>query len=172
MPGNGPPPKRTEERRRRNKTDASGRPYEETVEAVVIDQQAEILAEVVVPAPDPTWHPIARMLWDSILKSGQSMFYEPSDWAVAFLTCESISRDLNPQVVGITETGEVIKDTIPLKGASFSAYQKAFTALLLNEADRRKLRLELSRQNQIDAALEGKKNTPKEIVASREELFK
>ena len=93
MPGNGPPPKRTEERRRRNKTDASGRPYEETVEAVVIDQQAEILAEVVVPAPDPTWHPIARMLWDSILKSGQSMFYEPSDWAVAFLTCESISRD-------------------------------------------------------------------------------
>lgn len=171
MAGNGPPPKRSDERRRRNKTDASGRPYAETVEAVVIDQQAEILGEVVVPSPDPTWHPIARMLWDSILKSGQSIYYEPSDWAVAYLMCESLSRDLNPQVVGITETGEVVKDVIPLKGASLSAYQKTFTALLLNEADRRKLRLELSRQNQIDAALEGQKDIPKQIVATREELF-
>lgn len=172
MAGNGPPPKRSEERRRRNKTDSAGRPYEDAVEAVVIDQAAEFAAEVVVPSPDPAWHQIARMLWDSITKSGQSMWYEPSDWAVAYLTCESLSRDLNPQVVGITETGEVVKDVIPLKGASLSAYQKTFTSLLLNEADRRKLRLELKRQNQVDAILEGKKDVPKEIVSSREDLFK
>lgn len=172
MAGNGPPPKRSTERRRRNKTDASGRPYEDVVEAVVIDQHAEITGEVVVPSPDPTWHPIARMFWDSLLKSGQSMWYEPSDWAMAFLVAESLSRDLNPQVVGITETGEVVKDTIPLKGASLAAYQKSFTALLVNEGDRRKLRLELTRQNQVDAALEGSKDVPKAIVASREELFK
>lgn len=172
MAGNGPPPKRSEERRRRNKTDASGRPYEDVIEAVVIDQQAELLAEVVIPSPDPTWHPIARMFWDSLLKSGQSMWYEPSDWAVAFLVTESMSRDLNPQVVGITETGEVVKDTIPLKGASLSAYQKAFTALLVNEGDRRKLRLELSRQREIDKLTSGEKDAPKEIVKSREDLFK
>jgi len=170
VPGNGPPPKRSSERRRRNKTDGSGRPYGETIEAVILDDHI-LQGDVVVPSPDPTWHNIARMLWDSILASGQSIYYEPSDWAVAYLTCESISRDLNPQVVGITEEGSVIKDTIPLKGASFSAYQKAFTALLLNEGDRRKLRLELTRQSQIDKAAMNAGEVHQAIVASREELF-
>lgn len=170
MPGNGPPPKRSSERRRRNKTDYAGRPYEETIEAVILDDHV-LQGEVVVPSPDPTWHSVARMLWDSIQRSGQSIYYEPSDWAVAFLVCESLSRDLNPQVVGITEEGNVVKDTIPLKGASLSAYQKAFTALLLNEGDRRKLRLELTRQNQIDAAAMDAGEIHKAIVQSREELF-
>lgn len=170
MAGNGPPPKRSSERRRRNKTDSAGRPYEETIEAVPLDQYV-LQAEVEIPSMDPTWHPIAKMLWGSIQRSGQSIYYEPSDWAVAYLTCESISRDLNPQVVGITETGEVIKDTIPLKGASFSAYQKAFTAMMLNEGDRRKLRLELTRQSQIDKAAMDAGEVHKTIVASREELF-
>ena len=63
----------------------------------------------------------------------------------------SLSRDLLPQVVGITEEGDVVRDTIPLKGASLNAYLKSFAALMMLEGDRRKLRVELERQKRIDA---------------------
>jgi len=77
---------------------------------------------------------------------GQQAFYEPSDWAWAWIVAESISRDLKPQVVGIVEeTGEVVRAIIPMKGASLAAYLKAMTALLATEGDRRRANMELER---------------------------
>jgi hypothetical protein len=103
-------------------------------------------AEVDVPAADEKWHPIARAWYQSLASSGQAAFYEPSDWATAVLIAESLSRDLKPQFVGISEaTGEPIIETIPMKGASLAAYLKAMTALLVTEGDRRRARLELER---------------------------
>lgn len=32
-----------------------------------------------IPQPDPDWHPIALMLWNAALESGQADFYESSD---------------------------------------------------------------------------------------------
>lgn len=101
-----------------------------------------------IPAADEKWHPIARRWYDSLTRSAQSHFYEPSDWATAHLVAESISRDLKPQFVGISETtGEVIHETIPMKGANLNAYLKAFTALLVTEGDRRRASLEIKRQD-------------------------
>lgn len=89
---------------------------------------------------------MARAWYESLAGSGQSVWYEPSDWATAVLVAESISRDLKPQVVGVhPETGEPVWATIPLRGTSLAAYLKAFTALVVTEGDRRRARLELQR---------------------------
>lgn len=131
----GPPPKRSSERRRRNK--------ESKPEKVAAG------AAVEVPEPDGDWHEIAKRWFQSLGRSGQSQFYEPSDWAMAYLIAESISRDLKPQAIGIVEdgpkAGEVVRAVIPMKGASLSAYLKAMTALMVSEGDRRRMRMEIER---------------------------
>jgi hypothetical protein len=141
----GPVPKRESQRRRQNEPETP------------VDK-AEGAAEVEVPTANPKWHPIAKRWFGSLARSGQSAFYEPSDWATAELIAESMSRDLKPQVVGVSEkvetdpeTGisltkaEPVMATIPLKGASLAAYLKAFSVLLVAEGDRRRARLELQR---------------------------
>lgn len=127
----GPVPKRSDQRRRRNGGDAV--------------EHAEGGATVTIPDPDPNWHDVAAQWFNSLAESGQSRFYESSDWAVAYVIAESMSRDLNEQVVGITDKGDVVKEEIPLKGASLSAYLRAMSLLLVTEGDRRRLRLELER---------------------------
>jgi len=134
----GPVPKRSDQRRRRN---APQTPVD----------TAEASTEVTIPDADEAWHPVALQWYLSLGDSGQSVFYEPSDWAVAFLIAESISRDLQPQFVGITEQGEVVRERIPMKGASLSAYLRAMTVLLATEGDRRRARLELQRASETDA---------------------
>src|SRR5690242_6765714 len=134
VPGSGGPvPKRSDQRRRRNKPEGG-----EITKAAGAEK-------VAVPRADADWHPVAKRWFNSLAKSGQSRFYEPSDWATAFLIAESMSRDLLPQVVGVTDKGEVVRDTIPLKGASLGAYLRAFSTLLTTEGDRRRMKLELER---------------------------
>lgn len=133
----GPVPKPSSQRRRRNKT-----PAKKTINST--------RSSVEPPAAEASWHPAARAWFDALKDSGQSAFYEPSDWATAHLIAESISRDLKPQVVGINEeTGKPVMATIPMKGASLSAYLKAMTSLLVTEGDRRRAGLELERQHLI-----------------------
>jgi len=133
----GPIPKRSDRRRRRNAPE------------VPIDT-AQAATYVAVPGPDDEWHPIARNWYMSLKDSGQSVYYEPSDWATAYLIAESISRDLREQVVGVTDHGEVIMHKVPMKGASMSAYLRAMTVLLATEGDRRRSRLELQRASEAD----------------------
>lgn len=128
----GPAPKRSTQRRRTNKPATPTR-------------KAPGAAEVTVPKANPKWHAIAKRWFDALGKSGQSKFYEPSDWATAELIAESISRDLKPQVVGVTGEGEAQFAQIPLKGASLAAYLKAMSSLLVTEGDRRRVSLELER---------------------------
>jgi hypothetical protein len=126
----GPIPTPSAQRRRRNKS---------------AGPSAKLTAtRAPVPAADKHWHPIAKKVYQSIKKSAQVELLQPSDWATAYLLCESISRDLKPQVVGISErTGEVLIETIPLKGASLAAYLKGFAALGMTEGDRRRMGIEL-----------------------------
>lgn len=167
MPG--PVPKKDAERRRRNKgPEATG--SLSSIPAQVVNVDELIAGEVTIPEPDENWHPIARQVYEAQASSGQVIWMEPSDWAMLYLMCESISRDLNPQVVGITEDGEVVKDIIPLKGASLSSYLKGFEALMMAEGGRRRLRVELERQKRIDAAAEG--GTVTDIVQKRADAFK
>lgn len=132
MGARGPVPKRDGQRRRRNK------PEVETTEAPGAP-------EVAVPKGNSRWHPVARRWFDALAASGQSRFYEPSDWATAELLAESMSRDLREQVVGVTKDGDVVKATVPINGARLASYLKGCSLLLVTEGDRRRARLELGR---------------------------
>lgn len=130
----GPPPKRSDQRRRRN-APAAGEP------------ESAPGGEVVVPDADPGWHPVALRWFESLKSSGQSRFYESSDWGLAFLLAESMSRELNDQpiVVGKGPDATVEMHKVPPKGASLAAWLKGMTALLVSEGDRRRAALELQR---------------------------
>lgn len=130
----GPPPKRSDQRRRTN---------EPEVPVTVADGAPT----VEIPAGDPEWHPVALAWFESLAKSGQAVFYEPSDWAVAVVLAESISRELQPQpiVVGKGADATVEMHALPPKAASIAAWLKGMTALMATEGDRRRLSLELQR---------------------------
>lgn len=127
----GPVPKRSDQRRRRNKPE---------VEITT----APGAAVVEVPPADPDWHPIAARWYESLAKSGQSRFYEPSDWAQARYVAEAMSRSL----AGAKMSGQL-----------FAAVVSASTSLLVTEGDRRRLRLELERGNAEAAAARDAKVT-------------
>jgi hypothetical protein len=140
----GPTPKRADQRRRHTKDS---------------EQPDTVQLEGAVKAPpaDENWHSVARAWYESLADSGQSTYYEPSDWAMAFVLAESMSRDLNPQVIAVPErTGEPVKASIPMKGASLSAYLKGMTALMVSEGDRRRAGVELQRAPAADPADEEK----------------
>lgn len=134
----GPAPKRSDQRRRTNDP-----PQEIT--------RAPGAAVVDVPAPEEGWHPLARAWFESLAGSGQSAFYEPSDWATAALIAEAISRELQPKPI-ITmigpvkdENGDILLVDEPPKAASVAAWLKGMTALMVTEGDRRRASLELQR---------------------------
>jgi hypothetical protein len=91
----------------------------------------EIAKTVEIPAPESTWHPIARDWYLSLGQSGQSQFYEPSDWQYARYIAEAMSRNL--------------KQRQKFSAMLLSAVQSGMTDLLTTEADRRRVRLELER---------------------------
>jgi hypothetical protein len=115
----GPVPKRSDERRRTN-TDAGG-----------IAKGTRGKGGERRPAVNAKWHAIAKRWYLSLANSGQSAFYEPSDWAQAYFIAEAMSRLLNSP---------------PTKGFSanlFAAIDAATVRLMATEADRRRLRIEL-----------------------------
>lgn len=136
MGSRGPVPKRSDQRRRTNEPE---QPIDTAPGADAVE----------IPEADAGWHAIALAWYESLGQSGQSAFYEPSDWATAYLIAESMSRDLEPQAIGIVaqgaRAGEVVMAPTPLKGASLAAYLKAMSVLLVTEGDRRRAAVELQR---------------------------
>jgi len=115
MGARGPAPKREDQRRRRNKT--------EPVDRVVPDGQ--------VRGPDLSGeHSTAAVEWyEALRRSGQSVFFEPSDWAYAqHIVCTAI-------------------DTYVRKPSAMmlQSINSAMASLLVTEADRRRLRVELEK---------------------------
>jgi hypothetical protein len=120
MPGDGPIPKRSDLRRRKNKP------------------VGPVLAKVLIAAPpvdplepDEAWHPIVIDWFRSLGESGQSKFYEPSDWQTARYVAEAMSRNLE---AGTRFSAEL-----------FRAVMAAMTELLTTEGARRRVRIELER---------------------------
>lgn len=137
MPGvkgaGGPPPKRSDHRRRAN-TPAAGEPTKADGK------------ETVPPPPGDGWHPTAKLWYLSLGESGQAAFYQASDWGLAYVLAESISRELNPRpiVIGKGEDAHVEFLAMPVVGATLSAFLKGCTSLMVAEGDRRRAALELS----------------------------
>ena len=172
MGARGPVPKPSAQRRRTNKPAlpvATAPRAAKAVKAVKSTRAKKAKAVeapvAVIPKADPTWHPVALGLFESLGRSGQSAFYEASDWAVAVLICESISRDLRPQFVGYTEKGDVITESIPMKGASMAAVLKGLSSLLVTEGDRRRVQVELQRGMSVDPDAERALATVTELHA-------
>lgn len=121
----GPIPKRSEERVRRN------------VDEVPIDTVPAIgpveVPELGIPKP----HPLIVDLYESMKNSAQSKYYEPSDWATARVTFHFLNKQLRST-----------KPSAQMLASLFSQ----MTSLLLTEGDRRRVRIEVERnQNQPDA---------------------
>lgn len=138
----GPVPKRTNQVRRANK------PTIDPIYGAAWPENPEghIPEDYDLWEPEENWHPLAKKFYTDSLRSGQCYYYEASDYSVLYLICESISRDLKPQVVGMDpETGELKRARIPLKGTSLNAYMKAMNDLLITEGSRRRVKVELVR---------------------------
>lgn len=91
---------------------------------------------VSVPPPQDHWHPIAKRWYEALAESGQSRFYEPSDWAYAVYVAEAMHRNL---------------DAGRFSAQLLATVTKAMSVLLVTEGDRRRMRLELER---VDARQE------------------
>jgi hypothetical protein len=109
-------PKRSELRRRTN----------------VVEGLERAPGAPVVPIPPATrgWHPIARDWYRSLAKSGQSAYYEPSDWQTARMVADQMTKLLNAEEPN---------------AALLRAVLESSRDLLTTEGQRRRLRLELIR---------------------------
>lgn len=75
-------------------------------------------------------HPLAKDFYESLAISGQSRYYEPSDWQRARVMIWSLSKML---------------DSGRPSAMLIAALQKDMADLLVSEAERRRVRMEISR---------------------------
>jgi hypothetical protein len=94
----------------------------------------QMVGEVKPPRLPSGMHPIARRWFNALRASGQSQYYEPSDWEAAVFVAEAITRTLN---------------TRRFSSQAFAAVWQAMGDLLTTEADRRRVKIEVER---VDAA--------------------
>lgn len=127
----GPVPNRSDDLSRERDSNRNGRP------AIT---KGELRPVVDIEAPDEAWHPIAQKLYLSLANSGQSDFYQESDWMLAWSICEDLSY---------------YKRMGKRSGQMLQTIYTAMERLLVTEGDRRRVRIELTEPNtgEDDAAL-------------------
>jgi hypothetical protein len=123
MGARGQVPARSDRRRRKNKPDTP-------IERVEAD------GEVVIPPAEEDWHPTARAWYESLRESGQSRFYESSDWWQAHFCASLMHQSL---------TGEKVNAQL------VAQIRGLMTDLLSSEASRRRVGLEIVRGGSLDA---------------------
>lgn len=97
-----------------------------------------VLRPVTIPDEDPEWHDIAKMLWRSLQTSGQSDYYQDSDWAFAYSLCDDLTFYKNPLT---DRNGELYHKR---SGQMLQTIYSAMERLLVTEGDRRRVRIELT----------------------------
>lgn len=117
MPG--PIPKRSDERVRRNQPD------------VPIEKITQIGPVAVPDLGLFNPHQLAVDMYESLKESGQSRFYEPSDWQVARLAMLVLD--------------EMLKNAKGIPTMKLATWLQMTTSLLMTEGDRRRARLEVER---------------------------
>jgi hypothetical protein len=148
----GPIGKRDAERRRRNDVGTTHVEYDAN-ELDEIYPDGEWAKEIGidsdgVPLPDDGWHRVARMWYCSLKRSIQQEYYQSSDWAVAYLLAETLSRELKPRPMMVDgqavvdEEGRAQYVTSPISGTALSSILKGMSSLLVTEGDRLRVRLE------------------------------
>lgn len=122
----GPVPKRSSERIRRNKEE---NPVE-TLQAV---------GSVEPPALNfDNPHPMIVDFYNSLKESAQSRYYEPSDWQYARFICHYMDGQM--------------KAGGKLSAQMLASISSALNDLLISEGARRRVRLEIERENAVSGA--------------------
>lgn len=112
-----------------NRSDDLARPRERKGKEIVPITKGTLRTVVDVPAPDEHWHPIAQELYLSLAESGQSDFYQKSDWILAYSLCEDLSY---------------YKNSGKRSGQMLQTIYSTMERLLVAEGDRRRVRIELT----------------------------
>lgn len=138
IPGSGGPiPKREAQRRRTNSPPAD---HAQSATAEPVEQ----------PEAEAEWHPLAAEWYLSLGKSGQSAFYEASDWAQARIWADLLSKTMRngkgPSAMLVT------------------AWAAGAAELLTTEGARRRMRLELERERPVDADAEAADATVTSLI--------
>lgn len=128
----GPMPKDPETRIRRNSTGSDG------LELDTYDVEGEVLVPWAVFE-----HSFVQGLWESLEKSANSKFYEPSDWQYARLTLSLWDKVL-------------MENKVP-SAMMIASLDSMLSKMLITEADRRRMKIKAQRQKEqkadvIDAA--------------------
>lgn len=121
----GPIPNRSDQRRRMNKPEIDIASVEGT------DPDA-----ITIPEANDLWHHAAKRWYESLAESAQSIWFEPSDWAQAWVLAEFLDVALQQ---GMKPNGQLIATW--LSGAA---------ELLTTEGSRRRMRIELAKAGQSD----------------------
>jgi hypothetical protein len=111
-----PVPKRNAERRRRN-----------------LESRADVAkrsGSVPVPPASRGLHPVAHRWYAALARSGQSDYFEPSDWAAALYVAEAITVNLA---------------SVKFSAQLFAVVWAAMQDLLTTEQARRRARIEVER---------------------------
>jgi hypothetical protein len=88
-----------------------------------------------VPLADSEWHPTAKKWYQALRFSGQSAWYEASDWMEAYVAAEVLSEML---------------DAEKLSAMLFASWSSHTARLLVTEGDRRRVRIELEKAGKDD----------------------
>jgi hypothetical protein len=144
----GPAPRRDGERRRRNKLEngATGAEQIGQTELLGLPFEVDLSPEPpdVAEFGEAEWHPLIKRMWDEMHHDPARKWMTSGDWMALALFCESISRELSEQVVGVTKDGEVIREKVPVKGATLSSYLKLLEHLGVTEGSRLRMRKEIT----------------------------
>lgn len=93
--------------------------------------KGELLPVTRIPEADPTWHQIAIDFYESLETSGQSAWYQDSDWMYAYSLCDDLSY--YKKAPGGSRSSMML-----------TAIMSAMSNLLVTEGDRRRVRIELT----------------------------
>lgn len=87
-------------------------------------------------------HPIVADLYESMRDSGQAQYYEPSDWQYARLTMHLLNDMIKPKRVK-GKDGRYRQSQV--SAMMVTSINQMLTSLLLTEGDRRRVRIEVER---------------------------
>ena len=128
MGARGPVPKRSSQRRRRNKDSKTTKVKVEPKSPP--SPAASSPTAVEPPKANAQWHPQAKRWYESLKDSGQTVFFEPSDWQAAHFLAGEMSRYLRAK---------------KRSAMMFSYIWTGMADLLTTEAARRRVKMEIER---------------------------
>lgn len=107
-----------------------GRPHakREVLERNAVERAASS-GKPKIPKPNPEWHGIALGWYRSLALSGQSRWYEATDWAMAYLAADLLDSQLQDGY----------------RPGLLAEFNDISARLLCAEGDRRRMRIELIR---------------------------